>query len=62
MPFPDEATAVRGLLAPGVAERAIRNSGEEAVRRGLIEAIRTFRKSDGSYEFSNEWRFLVSRA
>jgi hypothetical protein len=26
MPFPDEATAVRGLLASGVAERAIRNS------------------------------------
>jgi SAM-dependent methyltransferase len=61
MSFPDEATAVRGLLASGVAERAIRNSGETAVRQGLTEAIRAFRKSDGSYRFRNEWRFLVSR-
>jgi hypothetical protein len=29
--FHDETTAVRGLLASGVAERAIRNSGETAV-------------------------------
>jgi hypothetical protein len=62
MSFPDEATTVRGLLASGVAERAIRNSGETAVRGGLTEAIQPFRKSDGSYTFSNEWRFVVSRA
>ena len=61
MPFPDEATAVRGLLASGVAERAIRNSGELAVRQGLTAAIQPFRKGDGSYKFRNEWRFLVSR-
>lgn len=61
MLFPDEATAVRGLLASGVAERAIRNSGETAVRQGLTKAIQAFRKSDGSYAFRNEWRFLVSR-
>ena len=60
MPFPDEATAVRGLLASGVAERAIRNSGEAAVRQGLTAAIHPFRQSDGSYKFRNEWRFLVS--
>ena len=30
MKFADEATALRGLLASGVAERAIRNSGEAA--------------------------------
>ena len=61
MSFPDEATAVRGLLASGVAERAIRNSGETAVRQGVAEAIRPFRKSDGSYAFRNEWLFEVSR-
>ena len=61
MPFSDEATAVRGLLASGVAERAIRNSGETAVRQGLTAAIQPFRKGDGSYKFRNEWRFLVAR-
>ncbi len=61
MQFPDEAMAVRGLLASGVAERAARNSDEDAVRTGIADAIRTFRKDDGSYEFRNEWRFLLSR-
>jgi SAM-dependent methyltransferase len=62
MAFPDEPTAIRGLLASGVAERAMRHSGEDAVARGLANAIRPFRETDGSYGFSNEWRFLVSRA
>ncbi len=61
MRFPDEATTVRGLLASGVVERAIRNSGEDAVRQGITEAARASLKGDGSYEFKNEWRFLLSR-
>jgi SAM-dependent methyltransferase len=62
MRFPDEATALRGLLASGVVERAIRNSGEPAVRNGIAEAIRPARRADGSYAFENEWRFLVAHA
>jgi SAM-dependent methyltransferase len=62
MRFPDEATTVRGLLASGVAERAIRNSGEDAVRKGVSDTVRPSRKGDGSYEFKNEWRFLLARA
>lgn len=62
MHFPDEATALRGLLASGVVERAIRNSGEAAVRSGVAEAIRAGRQTDGSYAFSNEWRYMISRA
>jgi SAM-dependent methyltransferase len=61
MSFPDEATAVRGLLASGVAERAIRHSGETAVRQNISDAIRAFRTSGGSYNFTNEWRLLLSR-
>lgn len=62
MRFPDEETTVRGLLASGVVERAIRNSGEAAVRRGVSDAIRPARKGDGSYEFKNQWQFLLARA
>jgi hypothetical protein len=40
----------------------MRHSGEETVARGLADAIRPFRKADASYSYSNEWRFLVSRA
>jgi SAM-dependent methyltransferase len=62
MSFPDEATALRGLIAAGVAERAIRNSSEAAVRAAVAEAIKPRRQADGSYAFDNEWVFLVSRA
>jgi SAM-dependent methyltransferase len=62
MRFPDETTTMRALIAAGVAERAIRHAGEAAVRTGMTEAIRPFRQGDGSYSFSNEWRYLVSRA
>jgi SAM-dependent methyltransferase len=61
MHFPNESTALRGLLASGAVERAIRTSGEDMVRGGIAEAIRPGRQSDGSYAFSNEWRFLLSR-
>lgn len=62
MRFADEPTALLGLIAAGVAERAIRHSGEVAVRLSVAEAIRPLKAADGSYAFSNEWRFLVSRA
>ena len=60
--FPDDETALRGLLAAGPAIRAIKHSGEAAVRTAVAEAIRGNRKPDGSYHFVNEFRFLVSRA
>lgn len=62
MSFPDEQTMVRGLIASGVAERALRHSGEAAVAQGVMQSSAPFRQADGSYRFNNEWRFLVSRA
>jgi hypothetical protein len=32
------------------------------VRKGVSDAVRPSRKGDGSYEFKNAWRFLLSRA
>jgi SAM-dependent methyltransferase len=61
MRFPDEATALRGLLAAGPGIRAIRHSGEDAVRKGIAEAIAPYRRSDGSYVMRNEFRYLLAR-
>jgi len=61
MTFPDDDTMVRGMIAPGVAERAVRHSGEAAVIQGIRNAAAPYRQADASYRFSNEWRFLVSR-
>lgn len=57
MRFPDDAAAVRGLLASAETEHAIRILGEDIVLRGLREAILVFRKADGTYEFG-KLRFL----
>jgi SAM-dependent methyltransferase len=61
MYFPNEQIALRGLLAPGVAVRAIRAAGEETVRKAAAEAIRPYRKANGSYSFRNEFRFQKAR-
>jgi SAM-dependent methyltransferase len=59
MPFADEETALRGLLAAGPAARAIGNAGQEATRQAVAAAIRPYRKPDGSYTLRNEFRFVV---
>jgi SAM-dependent methyltransferase len=60
--FADDAVAVRGLLASGPAVRAARHSGEEATAQAIAAAIAPFRRSDGAYALSNEFRFVVASA
>jgi SAM-dependent methyltransferase len=62
MSFTDEPTPFAVCSRPASPSARMRHSGEEAVARGVSEAISPFRQADGSYRFSNEWRFLVSRA
>jgi SAM-dependent methyltransferase len=59
-PFANDDTAVRGLIAAGPAIRALRNSGEEATQRAIVEAIRPHREPDGAYALTNEFRFVVA--
>jgi SAM-dependent methyltransferase len=61
MRFADEATAVRGLLSAGVAVRAIRTVGEEAMQHAARDALAPFRQPDGTYRLDNEFRFVVAR-
>jgi SAM-dependent methyltransferase len=58
--FADRETALRALCAAGPAIRALRHSGEETARRAIAEAIAPYRKADGSYALTNEFRFIVS--
>lgn len=62
MKFPDEQTAVRGLLAAGPAVRAIEVSGEDAVAAAVSRAIAPYRLPDGSFALRNEFRFIVAKA
>ena len=62
MRYPDEETALRGVLSSGAAAHFIRHAGEPVVRQTVAHASRKSRKSDGSYVFTNEFRVLVARA
>ena len=56
--YPDLETALRGMLSAGVAVRAIRHSGEPAVRDVVASAIAPFRTAAGSYRLRNKSRYL----
>jgi len=60
--YPDEATAVRGLNATGVAVRAMENTSERAVSEAHSKAIAPFRRDDGSYRINASFRCLLARA
>jgi ubiquinone/menaquinone biosynthesis C-methylase UbiE len=60
--YPDLATAVRGLNSAGVAERAMRNTSEDAVTKAHSDALAPFRGPDGRYRIGAAFRFIVARA
>jgi hypothetical protein len=60
--YPDEETALRGLLAAGPAVRAIEVAGEEAVRAGTREALAPFRTRGGAYRLENTFVYVVAGA
>jgi SAM-dependent methyltransferase len=53
---------IHGLGSSGVAERARKNSSEEAVDQTHAKALSAFRQPDGSYRVAAIFRCLVARA
>ena len=60
--YPDEATAVRGLNAAGVAVRAMEHTSEQAVIEAHRKAIAPFRRYDDSYRINASFRCLLAQA
>jgi hypothetical protein len=58
--YADDETALRGLLAPGPAVRAIETAGEEAVRAGILEALAPFLTREGGYRLENTFVYVVA--
>lgn len=58
--YPDEETALRGVLSSGVAFRAMEHSGEDAVRVAHRAALAPFRQADGSFRIGARFRCLVA--
>lgn len=60
--YPDEKTALRGLLSSGTAIRAIQEKGEEAVRDLIRKVLDPFKTSSGGYFLKNKYQYLIATA
>lgn len=60
--YPDAETLGRLMVAPGGIGAAAGPDGEERLRAQVVEALRQFRASDGSYRLENEFHFVIARA
>lgn len=59
--YPDEATALRGLLSFGAAVQAINFAGEARVREATVQFLQPFRLPRGGYRFDNTFRYLIAQ-
>lgn len=60
--YPDEQTALRGLLSSGPAIRAIQEKGEDTVRDLILQVIAPFKTSSGGYYLTNNFNYLTATA
>ena len=57
--YPDEATAIAGLMAAGPIVGAIRHAGEAAAVAATVEFLQPFRTDGGGYEITNVFRYAI---
>jgi SAM-dependent methyltransferase len=60
--YGDEATALRAVSSAGIATRAERNAGAEAVSKALAAALAPYVAGDGKVVLSNRFRWVKSTA
>jgi SAM-dependent methyltransferase len=60
--YPDEETALRGLLSSGPAIRAIQNQGEAVVREVVLNVLAPFKTTSGGYHLKNNFRYMIATA
>lgn len=60
--YPDEKTALRGLLSSGPAIRAIQHTGEDVVRDVVLSVIAPFKTRSGGYRLKNNFRYMIAKA
>jgi SAM-dependent methyltransferase len=59
--YPDEKTALRGLLSSGPAIRAIQEKGEDIVRDHILQGIAPFKTRSGGYFLTNNFHYLIAK-
>jgi SAM-dependent methyltransferase len=59
--YPDEDTALRGLLASGPVVAAMRHGGEEGVTQAVRDFLASFVLPGGGYRITNVFRYVVGK-
>lgn len=59
--YPDEETALKGLLSTSAAAMASDCAGVDRVNEVACEFLRPFRLARGGYRFENNFRYLIAR-
>jgi SAM-dependent methyltransferase len=59
--YPDEDTALRGLLSCGAAIRAIDCAGEDRTRKTTKKFLEPYRMPRGGYRLENAFRYLIAQ-
>jgi DNA modification methylase len=58
--YPDEETALRGLLSAGPASKAIDHSGYDKVYETVKQAMAPYVQPNGHVVYKNKWRVVIS--
>jgi SAM-dependent methyltransferase len=60
--YADEDTMMRGVLRSHLGRLAASRSGEEAVRRVVVDGLSPYLNPDGTYRLRNQFRYLIATA
>jgi hypothetical protein len=60
--YPDDATLGRAMVAVAGLAVIAGHDREDELKRAVIDGLAAYRRPDGSYRLSNEYRYLIARA
>src|SRR6266511_577941 len=60
--YPDAETFGRALIAVAGLAVIVGPEREEELKRAIVDGLAPYRRADGSYRLSNEYRYLIARA
>jgi hypothetical protein len=60
--YPDDETAGRALVAVAGLAVLVGPGREGALRAAILDGLAPYRRPDGGYRLSNEYRYLIARA
>ena len=57
--YPDQPTAIAGLMCSGPVIGIAEHAGEQAVLEATLQFLQAFRAADGGYRIKNVFRYVI---